>query len=444
MATPLTDTALVTRRNVAVEIGVLHPPPVVNRYIPACVVGIAPPGSRPVGPRRPTCSIRVAAGPLAAGWIEHLRFTPGQDISLLPGLEGPYPSRIRDSVAMLLAAGVEFVDVVMASTPRDPLSPSWPSPRPPPGDPREWLAPWELGETTFLEISDTILGELNGSMILMPDAGGPIAVAPRPAGPMETRLAGLLSTIRAHAERWTERYQVALMDLPDATAEELLSLSERIGSADALICRFEGEPDRLAAHGWRSAAAAVAATTLLNLDDVAMSTIGFPVNIGAGRQIRAHRGERLGAKAPRRQGAQGLPVTRVVLHPRLDTATVAEEVSLRRPSGAWTLPALRTAKAIHYVVRQASEPFVFRPLQGMELYALVSALTLALEPFQVAGVLAGPGGEGGPEISGGIVRDSELPGFNIEITAQLRPWCHQVRMKVTLQQNQDPSVELAT
>jgi hypothetical protein len=253
----------------------------------------------------------------------------------------------------------------------------------------------------------------------------------------------LLGLVQRQATAWGERHQIALFDAPEVEPEALTDFFARCGSADAIMCRWEGEPTRLSAHGWRSAAAVVASAALLNIDDLASTTVGFPVNLGPGRAGHTDRRGQLGPSAPRQTAPEGLPLTTVRLHPRHDTATVESDVSLRRPAGAWTLPALRTAKAIHFVVRRATEPFVFRPVQGMELYALTSALTLALEPYQLSGVLVGPAGEGAPEIDGSVDRTAETPGFLIEITAQLRPWCHQVRMKVTLHQNQDPSVALS-
>ena len=430
MATPLTDNALVSRRNVAVEIGVLRPPVVTNRYIPACVVGCLAMGAPSPADRRPGQVIRRASGDTttAAGdpvWasIEHLRFTPGQDLSVLPGLEGATPSLIRDSVSMMLDAGASFVDVLLGQV--------------------TGCGPNDLDSPVLIELLQGDLDQMQGALLVYPDAGGPVQVRPRPAASGSDRLERLLGLVQRQAQAWSERHQIALFDAPEVEPEAMTDFFARCGSADAVMCRWEGDRHRLAAHGWRSASAVVASAALLNIDDLASTTVGFPVNLGPGRAVHADRRERLGPPEPRTPAPAGLPMTTVRLHPRHDTATVESDVSLRRPAGAWTLPALRTAKAIHFVVRRATEPFVFRPVQGMELYALTSALTLALEPYQLAGVLVGPTGDGGPEIDGSVVRDALVPGFLVEITAQLRPWCHQVRMKVTLQQNQDPSVALS-
>lgn len=430
MATPLTDNALVSRRNVAVEIGVLRPPVINHRYIPACVVGCLDAGAASPARQRPGQVIRRAsgqtltpAGDLVTVELEHLRFTPGQNLSALPGLEGPAPSLIRDTVSMLLDAGASFIDVLLGRV--------------------SGRSPYDLDDPVLIELLQADLDQMQGALLIYPDAGGPVHVRPRAAAPGSERLERLLRLVQRQATAWGERHQIALFDAPEVDAEAMTDFFARCGSADAIMCRWEGEPQRLAAHGWRSAAAVVASAALLNIDDLASTTVGFPVNIGPGRAVHSDRRGQLGPAAPRSRAPDGLPLTTVRLHPRHNTATVESDLSLRRPAGAWTLPALRTAKAVHFVVRRATEPFVFRPVQGMELYALTSALTLALEPYQLSGVLVGPTGEGAPEIDGSVVRDAETPGFLIEITAQLRPWCHQVRMKVTLHQNQDPSVALS-
>ncbi|MBL8618894.1 MAG: hypothetical protein JNM72_25005 [Deltaproteobacteria bacterium] len=430
MATPLTDNALVSRRNVAVEIGVLRPPPVTNRYIPACVVGCLSAHAPSPGDARPGQVIRRASGVTTTSGgdrvevsIEHLRFTAGQNLSLLPGLDGVEPSLIRDSVQLLLDAGASFVDVLLGQI--------------------TGRSPYDLDDPLLIELLSGDLDEMQGALLIYPDAGGPVSVRPRPAADPNDRLQRLLDLVKRQSLAWSERHQIALFDAPDVPAEELTSFFDRCGSADALMCRWEGEPTRLAAHGWRSAAAVVAGASLLHIDDLASTTVGFPVNLGPGRAVHADRRDRLAAPPRRAAPPPGLPLTTVRLHPKHDTATVEGDLSLRRPAGAWTLPALRTAKAIHYVIRRATEPFVFRPVQGMELYALTSALTLALEPYQISGVLTGPDGEGGPDINGVVIRDADTPGFLIDVAAQLRPWCHQVRMKVTLHQNQEPSVSLS-
>ena len=429
MATPLTDNALVSRRNVAVEIGVLRPPPVTNRYIPACVVGclsIDAPSPADAAPgqviRRAAGHTVTAAGEHVDVAIEHLRFTPGQSLRHLPGLDAREPSLLRDTVQLLLDAGATFIDVLIGRA--------------------SGRGAADLHDPLIVELLSGDLDEMQGALLVYPDAGGPVQVKPQAEVPAADRLERLLQLVKRQAPAWAERHQIALFDAPRGAEDLLSSFFDRCGSADALMCRWEGAADRLEAHGWRSAAAVVAGASLLNIDDLASTTVGFPVNLGAGRAVHADRRARLAPAVPASVAPAGLPLTTVRLHPRHNTATVEGDLSLRRPAGAWTLPALRTAKAIHYVIRRATEPFVFRPVQGMELYALTSALTLALEPYQISGVLTGPAGEGGPEISGAVIRDADTPGFLVDVTAQLRPWCHQVRMKVTLHQNQEPSVAL--
>ena len=112
--------------------------------------------------------------------------------------------------------------------------------------------------------------------------------------------------------------------------------------------------------------------------------------------------------------------------------------------GQWSLPALRTVKAIHHRIMFAAEQFVFRPVDSVNAFSLVTALDIVLRPFVEGGALVGPSGEGGPVLTGDTIRNRDAPGLVAEISAQLRPWCQDVKVRVAVDPGQQPSIDINT
>ena len=127
---------------------------------------------------------------------------------------------------------------------------------------------------------------------------------------------------------------------------------------------------------------------------------------------------------------------------RRNRAVVRSEPTLRRPIGEWSLPAVRTAKAVHQRVVSAAEPYVFERLERAQAFALVAAVSESLGPFIAAGVLVGPDGSGPPEVTGGVDANPVAPGLHADVTAQLRPWCQLVSVRVALRGGAQPTLEL--
>src|SRR4051812_2141284 len=78
-----------------------------------CVVGICPPNWPWMSARYPQARVTDTRFATQNSAVEHLRFTPGQEVDGLPGLSPRAPSRLRDTVRLALAAGARCVDVVL-------------------------------------------------------------------------------------------------------------------------------------------------------------------------------------------------------------------------------------------------------------------------------------------------------------------------------------------
>ncbi len=419
-------------RKVDVRVGIIQTDTRAERPVGAVLLGVAPPETPWLSEVFPSSVVRTTRYGTRDAALEHLRFVPAQRFDALPGLEGPHPSLVRDSVQLALDAGASHVDLVMARA----------------GD----LPPWSLHTEAVASILVPYLSELQEAQIAFPDIAGPGALRPGVDDSPDRRLERVLGTIKQFKAGLREHYQIAYVDLPDGADQRLDEIHQRVGSADVAFCRWTGGERALRAHGWRCAGAALAGLQGRTSADLTGGVAGLHFQVGAGRRVRRTRHpELLQLPTPRLRDSMGDEIVELALDPsagdpdsRRRFAMVRSEPTLRHPTGSWSLPALRTVKAIHHRIVFAAEQFVFRPVDQVQAFSLVTALDMVLRPFIEGGALVGPSGEGGPLLAGDTVRDRDAPGLVAEISAQLRPWCQDVRVRVAVDPGQQPAVEVFT
>ncbi len=396
---------------VEVDVGVAARPAAPELPVPLALIALAPEGWGRLGEQRPGAVVRTSKiGPLGVV-VEQLRFSSQIEARALPGLDASSPSRLRDAAILALDAGAPFLDVVLIHGTR--------------------LKPWELDREPLMPVLDPFLEKLLGTILLYPDASGPTALGPTPAEEPDASWIRMRRFVRVHGRGWSERFQVVLLDAPP----DLLGVGQRhlvrMRGVDAVICAWMGSADQLLRHGWRTGSAATVGLMLSFGDAIYRGPTGNRVKLGAGR--RARPAPRIG---PAGQGTS-IPadllehsVLGLRIEPDGASARIVSEPSLRRPTSAWSLAALRTAKIIHRKVVQAAEQVVFRPANEAHAFALVAAIDDAIRPFVTHGILLGPGGSGAPQLESDVISNPSEPGLVATITGQLKPWCTTVKLNV--------------
>jgi hypothetical protein len=114
----------------------------------------------------------------------------------------------------------------------------------------------------------------------------------------------------------------------------------------------------------------------------------------------------------------------------------------RAPVGQWTIPALRTVKALHWQIVRASSLVTFQLVNPAQTFALQVAINEAIRPFVQAGVLVGPDAAGPPTVTTEMIRDPSAPGLVANISAQIRPWCRDIKIRVGLRSGGTPEIEM--
>lgn len=386
-----------------------------------CVLGICPPGSPYLTEQIPGATLYRTEPRGAEAEVEHLRVDSLERFDLLPGLQARFPSRLRDSLRLLRAAGARQVDLVLARGPN--------------------LRPWDLDRPEAVALLSQMLDGLPGATVLLPDIGGPAPVGPTGEDPA-IRVARLRATVAAFRTLWRERYHIALADaLPGVPVSQQL---KGVAGSDLALCSWSGSERALATHGWRSAAALVAGALVID-EPVSHGLIGRKLTLPDGRVVVPDRRRRLGGggalAAPDPLGHHLLTLD---LHPRKNEATIIDEPVLRAPLGEWQLSALRAVKVLHRRIVETAERYVFRPINQPEAYGLVAAIELAIRPFSQAGMLTGAGGVGAPSMTAEPVRHAEHPGFVATLSAQLRPWHNDFHVRLTVRPGSPPQVQVRT
>jgi len=411
-------------RGVSVRIGRTRPAPARPGRPALCVAGICPGNAPWLADQFPDAVVHDTRFRTADAAVEHVQLRTRHDVQLLPGLTDRVPSRIRDAVRVALTAGAPQVDVVPARG--------------------SGLAPWDVQEKTFAELVSPFLAELLGAAVVLPDTGGPPDLGLGTADPTERVLTRTSTAIRRLAEIFQLRYQVGLFDIPALQTEQRIELFRRIAGADVGLCRFRGVAGALARHGWRSAAAAVGGLMAGDADALGAGLAGRTVALPPGRAAATSRSELMSLDEPvvvEQPGDDAL-VT-LALHRARDRAVVEGDATFRQPVGEWSLPALRAVKAVHHRMVRTAEQFVFRAADEAQAMALANALEQSLRSWSARGLLVGVGGEGPPAIRGGVDAIPGQPGLHAVVDCQLRPWSHNVVVRVAVRPGEQPEVEVA-
>lgn len=349
---------------------------------------------------------------------------------VLPGLDGVDPSLARDATQLAFFAGAPRVHVALIWAPGVP--------------------PAGLGDPSVLESCRPLLAELPGATLLFPDLSLDLDL-PADAHALGERADRLARRLRALvgpcAADWTRQYQIALLDLPPTLQPAVSGPLSALLGADAALCAWSGAEEQIAAHGWRSAGAFAAGLMAARAEQLGSSCVGWRATMPPGRYVPRSRASQLQLHPQARPASPpDLPLLTVRLSGQGDdgaTATIHSEPTLRRPLGAWPLPALREVKDIHRRLIEAATRFVFEAVDEEVAMALAVSLRRSVRAQVEAGLLVGPSGVGAPEIRGGTLTDPAAPGLVAVIHAQLRPWAQRVSVRVSVRQDAQPVLEVA-
>lgn len=380
------------------------------------VVGICPADAPWLATLYPHAIIKDTRFRERSAAVEYIRLEARDDVVGLPGLTSPAPSRIRDSVMMALSVGAPRVNVILARV--------------------KGAQPWDLGRLDVFEVLEPFLNELLSGILLFPDLGGPFDIGPGTGAPLKECVEPMLSAVQRLSDTMRSRYQVGLIDLPqgaDQDRELYLDMLRSLIGADVCMCTWRGEPHRIRAHGWRSAAAVVGGVIAADGVDVGRGLAGRTIQLPPGRKIRPSRRELLVyTDEPRHRFEGEEALIQLQLHGRRQTVQVLNEPSFRPPLGDWPLPALRTVKVLHHLLVHAAEEFVFGNADEAQAMALASALQRALRRYAARGLIVGPGGSGLPDVRGNVLLRPGEASLGAVVTAVLQPWSQGVTVRVVV------------
>ena len=425
------------RQRVKVEVAAIRPSPASTRPPAVCMVAIAPPGWPRIGLLRPEMLVRDASNSDNSGeftaCVEHLRIEAMQDLTMFPGLAQAEPSRLRDALRLCFAGGAEAVDVLIVY-----------------GTDR---APWEIDHPDVLVMFSAFLEELLGVMLLFPDAGRPIL---RPSRWVEDPEVGLVPRHPFHPDepaariqrliRWLrqpleQRYQIALLDGIGMPPERVLPMT----GVDVALCGWRGMARDLRTHGWRCASALVAGQLARPNTSLFEGAAGHVIALPPGRAVHQDRRSELEVlPGPMHVPQQDPRHVVLSLDDRGHRVRVDGEMCCRAPVGQWTIPALRTVKALHWQIVRSSSLITFQLVNPAQTFALQVAINEAIRPFVQAGVLVGPDASGPPIVTTEMIRDPNAPGLVANISAQVRPWCRDIKIRVGLRSGGTPEIEMRT
>jgi len=370
----------------------------------------------------PATTIRKSPYSNNEPFIEQVRLSSPVQERLLPSISMKKPSRLRDAFRLILASGAPEVDFILA---RSPVA-----------------SPWDFHLPELVDMFIPFLNANQGAILVYPDAGGPW---PRNSlSPMEDnydRRQNLLKILKIFGPHYADNFQLALMDFVSPPENELQSYLYSLQGHDVSLCNWSGEYRGLRRHGWRPACAAVGGYISSRPKKLTQSLIGQKIHLGSGRKIVENRSTVFGApKRPRVNGVVNDSCVTLEINDVKGTAQIMSEMSFRRPMHEWALPALRTVKSIHMALIRASELFVFRPVKKVEAIALKTAVEMVLDPFYSMGIVVGPDGIGKPQITSDAIPDYDEPMLTVDLSAQVRPWCQSISLKVMVKSGTQPMI----
>jgi len=412
------------QKRVNIDVSLVRPRSPRERLPRLVVIGIVPEDAPIISEVSPNTMIRQSYKQAGHPYIEQVRLSSIVQARLLPAIDMTYPSRLRDALIAALSVGVDEVDFILARGPN--------------------IKPWELDKQEVIEMLLPFFNEVPGAMIVFPDLGGPWPRGYTSQPAQDEQRQRLLAGSRIYGKVFAENFQVGFFDLPQLEEASLFQVFESLRGSDLSVCAWNGSDINLRRHGWRSASIFVASYMCKRLDMVTQSVVGHHVPLGAGRKIVHDRSALLGAeKIPQVPLEIEENCILLQIDEKATTAEVLSELTMRSPRYEWSMPTLRTVKAIHQSLRQAADMFVFRGVKKIEAVALETAIGMVLNPFYEMGILVGPGGEGKPTVRGEALPDHEIPMLSADLVAMLHPWCQNINLKVMVKSGTEPLIENA-
>ncbi len=412
-------TTLPAHRRVKVQMGVVRPPPPARLPPLLAMLALGDTRGEPLAPLHPDAVMKAVRDESTGVTAEQIRLSAGFDPSTIPGLNSRTPTRLRDAIRLAFAGGAVAVDLIYIRIPG--------------------ALPWEIDRPELVELLTPFLEGLHETMLVVPDSAGPPRLGPTAVEHPERAWDRIARFVQQHHSGWSDRYQIALLDAPEAGGVPPVALA-----GDVSLCRWRGEEEGLGRHGWRSAAAAVGGMLVSEGGLVVRRVDGRSMTLPPGRQILRDRRLDLGMKEQYVPPSPSTYFLELDIDPRRDHATILGECSLRAPTLAWPLPALRTVKSLHRRLVMAADLFTFRPVHEANAIALGLAISHVLQPFARAGVVVGPDGRGQPRVGHDMIKDPAAPGLLATVSAQLRPWCHSVQLRVEVHAGASSAVTLST
>lgn len=385
-------------------------------------IGIVPQDAPVISEVSPNTMIRQSYFKEGNPFVEQVRLSSIVQARLLPSIDMKYPSRLRDALLSALTVGVDEVDFILVRAPG--------------------LKPWELDNQAVVEMLMPFFNEIPGSMIVFPDLGGPWPRGYLSGFAADEQRQNMLRAAKMYGPIFSENFQIAFWDLPQLPSKELHQLFNSLRGYDIAVCAWSGSNQNLKRHGWRSISAFVASYFAKRVDMVTQSVVGHQISLGHGRKIITDRSALF-----HEEDASSIPIeieencVLVNINAIGSQAEIISEFTMRRPQYEWSIPTLRTVKAIHQSLRQAADLFVFRSVKKLEAVALETAIGMVLNPFYEMGILVGADGEGKPIVRGEALPHHEIPMLSVDLTAMLRPWCQNINLKIMVKSGMEPQIE---
>ena len=412
------------QRRVSIDVELTRPKSPKEQLPMVTVVGIVPMDAPKFSEVAPQTLIRRSPN-LGEGqmYVEHVRLSSPVQQVLLPSIRAKIPSKLRGSLISILSSGSREVDFILARGPD--------------------LLPWDLQEPAVVEMVASFLHGCHGSVVVLPDAGGPWPRKFSQTTDEFERLSRLHGTVHMYSPHFVENYQLGFMDaIVPTNLRDAENYIKTFRGSDVCLCSWTGDQQTLLEHGWKSAAAHVSGYMGGKSSYITQSLIGHKVPLGFPRKKNHNRSRLLGA--PKK--LQNHPVLEqncilVELEEKKNYGRILSELTFRSPMYEWSIPAVRTVKSIHLAIRRAADPFVFAPVRETEAMILKAAMENVLEPFFSAGVLMGPDGKGPPQVSAQPIRSPSTPMLSVDLSAQIKPWCQNVSIKLMVKQGLQPEVQ---
>ena len=356
-------------------------------------------------------------------YVEHVRLSSPVQQVLLPSIQAKVPSKLRSALISILSSGAREVDFILARGPN--------------------LLPWDVHEPAVVEMVSSFLQGCQGSVVVLPDAGGPWPRVFSQTTDDYDRIARLHATVHMYTPHFVDNYQLGFMDVILPTNfKDAENYIKTFRGTDVSLCSWAGDQQSIQEHGWKSASAHMAGYMGGQLSYITQSLVGHKVPLGIPRKKNHNRSRLLGApKTLQLHPVLDQNCIVLALPEKADHCKIHSELTFRNPMYEWSIPAIRTVKSIHMAIRRAADPFVFAPVREAEAMILKAAMESVLEPFFSAGVIVGPDGKGPPTVSAEPIRSPSAPMLSVDLSAQIKPWCQNISIKLMVKQGLQPEIE---